>query len=416
MYKVICLIMAVLLVLTACGQAQPKETETLPQPAKEKLVPTPMTWEMIDAIPIANADMTQEELRQICVDFFRLQQSIQWTLKEPFSYTIYTYDKYPKLNTETIYAGCPYVCPSTAGNLYRIMDFYDSETGVLDNSQLDDQNFVTLIGNECVTGPFWAWGRVVNSLAIYYNSYMTQAFGCIRVGPYTYDDGITKWSEDHSTKSVCDENGRDIMYESYALLQPADGIYTQWNEPKNSHMRMVSAIPTVVRTETGMIDGRKSYVTYIDQGITWEDYQLDDTVVTVQGDIDVQVTFHNLYNNGYLPFTFAELIGEDPVEPAVITTATPLGDSITQEDFLHIVASCNYAISHCSLELRDANGNITYQKTLYTQTINTRSIATGALIGSTMLQTLLESGPQTAYLTCRVSTGQLMTIYDGAIS
>ena len=69
-----------------------------------------------------------------------------------------------------------------------------------------------------------------------------------------------------NTPSVCNANGKQIMYESYAQLKPADGLYTQYNEAKNSHMRMVAAAPTVVLDEAGNIDGLQSFVTYLDQG------------------------------------------------------------------------------------------------------------------------------------------------------
>jgi len=416
MRRIVFLLLAILMLLTACGQTQPKKAENDSQTTKQKLVPMPTTWEMIDALPIASGDMTEAELRQLCVDFFRMQQSIQWTLKAPFAYRINTYDKYPDLKTETVYAGCPYVSPSIAGNIYRIMDFYDSETGVLDNTQMNSQDFAMLIGNDCVSGPFWGWARVVNSFQKYSNAYMTKEYGCFPVGTYTYDDSITYWSEEHSTKSICDQNGRTTMFESYACLQPADGIYTQWNTAANSHMRMISQAPTVVRNEYGLIDSVKSYVTYIDQGSSFEEYNWDGATVLVQGDVDVTVSFEDLYNNGYLPLTFAELIGEDPVEPATISLLNPVPENATIKDILEIYVVCNYAISHCTLELRDAEGNVTYQKTCYTQKIDLRETAISGLISIPKAETLLENGPQSLTITCRVSTGQLLTVYEGMLT
>ena len=45
----------------------------------EKAVLSPLSWADIDAIPVASADMTEEQLRQIVLDFFRLQLTFQWT-------------------------------------------------------------------------------------------------------------------------------------------------------------------------------------------------------------------------------------------------------------------------------------------------------------------------------------------------
>lgn len=417
MKKTICLLLAVVLLsLCACGSKQ--ETPEPTQPEKPALsIPRPITWEDIDAIPIATADMTEDELRQICVDFFRLQQTAMWTPKVPFNYDITTYDKHPSIVPGTVYAGCPYVSPSNTGNLYRIMDFYDSQTGVLDNTQMEMQDFAWLIGNDCVSGPFWGWGRVVNSFLNYANGYLNQEHGCIPVGPYHYEN-ISVWCEENNTKSVCDANGEQIMYESYAQVKPADGLYTQWNTAKNSHLRMAVQAATVVYAEDGSIDGRQSFLTYTDQGSSLEPYKLEGATALVQGDLDVKVTFKNLFDNGYLPFTWAELIGEDPVEPATVKTLTPLPKELTTSALYQMKFTTNYAISHYSLELRDSKGNVTFQRTMYAQRRLEYNAAIGGMVSFNEREALLETlktDSMQATVTCRVSTGQLLTVYDGPL-
>ena len=415
MKKIICLLLAVaMLSLCACGKEPQAVEQTQPEQPQHS-VPRPVTWADIDAIPIATANMTEEELRQICVDFFRLQLSFQWTPKETLAYNISSYDKHPELKPGTVYAGCPYISPSNTGNLYRVMDFYDSETGVLDTTQMTSQDFAWLIGNDCVTGPYWGWGRVVNSLLRFSNNYMTQDYGCIPVGPYHYE-GITQWSEENNTPSVCNANGKQIMYESYAQLKPADGLYTQYNEAKNSHMRMVAAAPTVVLDEAGNIDGLQSFVTYLDQGSSFEPYNQDGTVVQIQGGVDVRISFRALYDAGYLPFTRAELIGEDPVDPALIRTQIPVPEKLTLDNLRRINFSSNYTISHFSMELRDEKGNVTYEKTLYTQRRLEQDASVGQLMDMDQLQSILSTGPQQVSVTCRVSTGQLLTVCEGLLS
>ena len=411
MRKIAALVLTGILLLSLCGcQQKTVKTET-----KTTLrVPKPITWADIDAIPIATAEMSEDELRQICVDFFLLQQTFQWTPKARFAYDISTYGKRPELSPGTVYAGCPYISPSNTGNLYRIMEFYNPETGVLDNTKMSRQDFAWLIGNDCVSGPFWGWARVVNSFLRYSNNYMTQDYGCIPVGPYRYT-GITQWSEHTNTKSVCDANGEQTMYESYAQVKPADGLYTQWNEAKNSHMRMVSQHATVIYNAAGEIDGRRSFITYIDQGSTFESYNLDGTSVLVQGDVNVKVTFRSLYDNGYLPFTWAELIGQEPVEPAEFTANKTIPEKITVDELRQLQISTNYTLSHFSLELHDENGELTYKKTLYSQQRLEQRAAIGSLMDTEKIADLLQTGPQRATVTCRVSTGQLLTVYDGPL-
>ena len=408
MKKVCCLIM-LLCLLAGCG---PK-TQT-GEPAAQKVVSTAVTWEKINSLPIASSDMTQAQLRQLCVDFFRMQLSFQWTPKEDFSFHINSFDLDPAYTAGTVYAGSPYISPSIAGNLYRVMDFYDPETGVLDNTTMPYQQFAEILANDCVSGPFWGWARVVNSMIRYNNYYMNQVHGCIPIGTYHYE-GVIAWGEDHTTKMVCNENGREVMYESYACLKPADGIYTQTGTAKKSHLRMICEEPVVVYAQDGTVDGSKSYVRYIDQGTYYEQQQLDNTVVLIPGGLDVKVSFKKLYDQGYLPFTFAELIGKDPVEPAEITTERMNLEEFSLKELARGMIGCNYAISHCTLELRDAKGNLTYQKTAYADKIDARSMYAGLTVDKAEIEKLLQTGPQTALLTCRIGTGQLMTIYDGPL-
>ncbi|MBQ3075788.1 MAG: hypothetical protein IJC26_06930, partial [Clostridia bacterium] len=51
---------------------------------------SPLTWEKIDAIPVANGNMTSDQLRQICVDFMRLQLSFEWTPDRDHDFNIET--------------------------------------------------------------------------------------------------------------------------------------------------------------------------------------------------------------------------------------------------------------------------------------------------------------------------------------
>ena len=54
------------LLLTACGGQQTVVApKTEPVTPPEKTVATITTWEMVDALPIANDDMTEAERRQL---------------------------------------------------------------------------------------------------------------------------------------------------------------------------------------------------------------------------------------------------------------------------------------------------------------------------------------------------------------
>lgn len=111
-----------------------------------------LTQESIDALGIADSGMSAQELRELCLRYFKLQLSFLWTLSEdvacyptgsPGLYESYmrryvgqddvNFDKNTgkALLTSIVYGGIPYQNVST-GNLYRWMEYYDENTGVMD--------------------------------------------------------------------------------------------------------------------------------------------------------------------------------------------------------------------------------------------------------------------------------------------
>ena len=397
--------LVVLLVLSSCGQ-----------PA-QKLVPTPLTWEMIDAIPIASDDMTEEELRQICVDYFRLQISFQWTPKEDLDYIITGYKKETHFPTGVKYAGLPYMCPNSgniAGNLYITMDYYDSETGLMDNSVMEDQTFAERIGNNCSAGSFWGWARVVNSVYDHSCKSATETFGFIPVGDYNYN-GTLKWSPVYTTIDACKQNGKQVMFESYALAKPADGLVVHRGDPGNAHMRMVSQTAVVERFPDGTIDGNKSYLVYLDQTSGKSDTTIDGYDFKIQGGLDRKVSFSTLYTKGYLPFTFAELIGQDPVEPATVSLDTKNSEVATVDELYRAKLNANYAISHLTLTVQDYKGAEVYRHTDYAREHNVRQMPLARLVKQDELA-LYMNGNYTVAIACRVGTGQNLIAYSGTLS
>ena len=412
--RLLCLLLCALC-LCACGKAEtPAPTEPT-QPA-EKLVPKPLTWADIDAIPIATADMTEEELRQICIDYFRLQLSFQWTPKEPLSYMINTYEEPNAFEVGPVYAGCPYNCPGSFGNLYVIMDYYDPQTGLLDNSGIDQQTFADRIGNHCSSGPLWAWNRVVNSVAAYTNDCMTPFYGYIPVGDFLC--APTCWTEGTATIPVCQENGETVMYEAYAQAKPADLMINHTGESTVTHVRMVAAEPVVVRNPDGSIDPKNSYISTIHQHGDASEQTVDGYRVIAQGGIDEPISFEGMYKVGYLIFTFGEFLGEDPVEPAQPLATFGSYETIDLRQLQNGNISCNYFISQLTATLTDADGQQVYTGTYYPiYGADTRiRFHTAQVAADPKIKALAETSDLTLTLDCRLGTGQLLTVYSGPLA
>lgn len=301
--------------------------------------------EKLNAIPTAKSGMTEDELRQICVDFMKLQCEFPYKVSQDCYYTVLSQNRHRHLLPNTVYGGIPYVTAG-AGSLYRLAEFFDPKTGTLDLSGDIFDNVLTY-GNACSGAATMAWSRVVSSAYMGWCRYMTQNNGYLPVGPYRYSkpevpEFIKKV---YSTPEICAENGEQVMFESYALMKPADGIAV------HGHVRMNTALPVVVRREDGTIDGEQSYALMTEQVcFTTSPNHIriapDGTHYTAQGMVDHQYTFKELFETNYIPFTFAEFQDPSCLKPSFILTPAKERPHLT-------VISSNYPLSDIFLEANE---------------------------------------------------------------
>ena len=98
------LALAALLPLISCGKAldpiqtnetkQTQESKTNMTETKKETYDYPevcdkLSLEKINSFPIASSEMTTDQLRQLCVEFFAYSQSFAWTPAENYTYTIH---------------------------------------------------------------------------------------------------------------------------------------------------------------------------------------------------------------------------------------------------------------------------------------------------------------------------------------
>lgn len=402
---------------TEAGATQPTETEpveTEPEDVPiiegDVQVAEPLTWEKINSIPIANESMSEDELRQIVVDYVRMQLTVTW---KPSRFTTYVnHGKELMLMSESVYAGLPYV-NNSCGNLYKFMEYYDEETGVLDVSLIEGE-LGRVIGNQCSSCAYWGWARISNSTSFTGTPNMLQKNGCIPVGDYTYDQNIDNFHTDViRTKTICMDNGPDVMYECYAQLKPGDGLvmYTS----KAGHTRMVSSAAVVVRNADGSINGRESYITYLDQVSSWkETTQSDGTPMLIQGGVDVKYTFEKMLSSGYLPFRVPELAGLDPVEKAT-ASLTHTGAYVTPELLCSAMLETNYCISDITLTIKDNAGNQLYTVTVPMDAINLYEYGVKGVTREKLLAKYVGDGTNTVEISTRVGTGEKLLAYSGKL-
>ncbi len=398
------LLVSVLALVLLCGCAAGKE---------EALIKAPLTEQQIDAIPIATTDMSVDEWRQICLDYFKLQLEFPWTPDREFTFQYKSSGLTATRERNVAYAGLPYVT-STYGNIYRIMKYYDSETGVISVTG-EDQDFANIIGNQCSVSAGWAWGRVINNTTFLSTITMTQAQGCIKLGPYEYDTSMKEFS---STRSICKTNGKQIMYQSYALWQPADGMVYYH---KTGHVQMVSTKPNVVYNEDGTIDGDLSTVCYMDQTSTKGVSPLQtekNGELLQQGNVDKEISFAELYEKGYIPFTFAEFIGEGEFEKSEVWVegyTMPETDLVLSEMAAGTVAS-NYLVSDVRLCFKNKRGKEIGTVWCPIDRAKDYSYSLEHAFEDEQIAQMVEKKAVTVDIIVRIGTGEKVTIYSGSFT
>lgn len=405
-----------LLFCASCARIEKSETaenvtkeQTKKTENKKKLsVPDPLTWDEINAIPVASPDMSVDELRQICVDYFRLQLSYQWTPSENFDYTIASHGTNVRVKSGTVYGGHLYVT-SAVSNLYRMMNYYDEETGVFTIPSKNGDNSANLIGNQCSHGSFWGWARVSNSITHTLTNTITPKSGIVPIGPYKSTESKTL----HNTAEICKENGMQVMYRSYAEFLPADGMVTHNGA---GHVRMVSEKAHVVYLEDGSIDGAKSYVRYLDQGSSFAYRSQGGKSVMVQGGLDLKTTFKQMYQSGYLPFTLKEFTGADPVEKGSVTvTKGAISESMTLKELTSLEISANYTISDVTVKFTDENGKTLYENIAGTGELYCYELPLRKVIFSNSIKKAAKDQKGILAVNCRLGTGEVFPIYEGAV-
>lgn len=409
---ILCLVL--LLTFAACGSKADPEALVDTKPQDDYNYPTihqKFTRESLNAFPIKTADMTTDEMRQLIVDFMRFSKTVLYTPNASYHYEIDPSNP-DHITQGEVYGGLPFM-NSGNGNIYRLLDCLDEDTGVFDMTQLI-QN-IDLHSNTGPSACYWAWGRVVSSVGHARIAQMTHANGFLRVGPYTYSDGIVKFSDVDNTKDICTQNGFDTMMRSYAAMKKADGLVKHHN---GVHMLMLSADPTVVYLEgTDQIDPNNSYVTIIDQTYPWKDTTNDaGDSFKMKPNLDAKRSFRELFDKGYLPFTYAELTGEKKVEETKVET-TLSGDSITADNLFSANVTSNFGISDVYITLKNKNGNDVYRHTVRATLAGVKELRLSRTGDNVFTQGDLNalSGDYTAEVSVQLSTGERPVVYSGNV-
>ena len=434
-YLALLLCMAAILGLVGCGgNAEPATTEPGPEPTEKKdysqwagIVHDPKTWyEEFMALPVANENMTEDQLRKLCVDAFAANMTFHWTPNKAITYDYKLTGNVYQVNLEPgiAYSGLAYATGKSSGMVYKILKYYDKETGVLDVEAMDPNKVMSIVTSACARGAEQGWNRVFNSSGLAsMDSFNQYDSAIIPVGPYTYVQA--DYDYDFGTREASDKiiakNGDSVMYESYACMKPADGLYSS----SSWHVMMCYSEPVVVRYSGGGINPNESYMLILEQEAVGTKTDKRDVVqengVTLRqlGTVGEKFTFKKLYDNGYIPFTFKELIGEDPIEPGETWLGAIDGKKKEPQSVKEAFALTlfgNYALCTVDIVVKNPAGEIlvTYDPDFVTLPVTYDVTLQGTLDEERVAP--YANGKNTIHVYAQLANGEYLEAYSGVLN
>ena len=417
------LAISLVLSMSACSKtdADRKDVSAYQSPEGITALRDPLNRADIDAFPIKDKDMSIDEARQLCVDFFRFSKTALWVAGANIKYTRNAAGIKDSLTAGQVYGGLPYVGLGT-GNVYRLLDYIDPATGVLDIDNAAD--VIKIFGNQCSIGSYWGWARCINSTDYVGTPTMVQSNNFYPVGPYTYDDSLKEFVPGMGTVAICTDNGEQTMYASYAQLKTGDGLV--WFTA-GGHALMCASDAYVVYGEDGVtIDPEASYITTIDQGQVWKDgVTADGQPYKFEGSVDTKRTFAKLYAAYMIPFTYGEWLGTDPIEDTEISFSHS-GEAITIEELFSSEVTANYGIADIYAIVRDSTGREVYKHAIRCLRAHTLALSfikeapAGAEVDNVerwgSLEDLKASENYTVQIIAQLGTGERPVLWEGALS
>lgn len=395
-----------------------------------------VTWyEEFMNIPIAKENMKEDQLRQLAVDYFRQHLTFRWTPNKEFQYLDFE-DQWTTLAVGEGYEGMPYCMDHAhydtdgdgqfdkdadgndleysvgAGNVYKVMNYYDPATGVVDVASMGaPENVLNILTSNCSSGLGWAWERVSNAVKPYTTQHYVPANGMLPVGyawnehdfsrvetTYKEDGTIDRQEiviEENAFAKIIADNGEEQIYKAYAITQPGDGLIS------DGHVMMCTGVEVVYKAD-GTIDIDNSYMWYIDQnaygstdewvtpgGVCREDYTYvnnNGTLVRKMGGlVDDQVkgnkkSFYGMLQKGYVPVTVPEFCTREELVEYKETAASYFVGTDREEEWNTVYAPA------------------------YDDLIAKRAVETGSTTSSNELERMTS-----------VSLSKLFTTYGGAI-
>ena len=339
-------------------------------------VEAPLTDNKVNVILNSDTSISVEYQRKTSEELTKRQDMILAKMDQ-YTGTLFKYDKdYTYvlngnkivLKQGVLHGGLPYTAyDSISPDVFLEYAVSKDQNGVYTMS-FPSGNDPFYWGGSCGNAAFWAWAAVSSTIKFSYSADMIEKFGAYTVGYFAYnteeDIKNDTWQD---TKTVCDNNGVDVMCEAYALLCRADAVQYKSTEtnghPAGNHVMIVTDV-IVVRGQDGKISPERSFIKYQDQnGGYMTKVGKENKNVYSSCAYSGQMSFREMFDYGYLPMTCIELLDDStPLAKAEIKDSLDSG-SYNALNVTRGYVDSNYAITKVVMEITAANGNSVFKGT-----------------------------------------------------
>ena len=277
----------------------------------------------------------------------------------------------------------------------------------------------------------------MNSTNYKWTSSATPYNGFVILGDVVIPDTVKNWGSTYGTDECVAENGDQVMFGGYAQLQKADGMvyYTS-----AGHLIMAYSDPVVVYNDDGTINGDESYIYIIDQAQTWKTStnEAGDTY-QYKSSVNAKKTFTQLFESNYIPFTFEEFLGTDPIETTEVSLVkgsttyvkgtiaeadrsfqtTKTTNSLTWSNLMASNVTSNYGVVDVYIIIKDTLGNELYKHAVRTATAGNMNMPleeSGEMVTTWQTKALTSGKTYNAEIVVQLSTGERPTIWNGQLT
>ncbi len=292
-----------------------------------------------------------DELRELVVEHSRAQAAVLWTPAETVDFrNACTWSPALYYEKGVTYRGIPYTSDKISVNadVYAFSRFID-ETG----AYVGPVTWNDMPGSDCggQVRLSYGWAGVLcgNELEdmIFDPGDYAASFGMMPVGGYDWS-GFNRSAS--SRQSVLEPNGKFVIYNCYAQMQPGDCVFVLYPDG-GEHIMLVTGMPNVAFDGRGECSGEQSTVRILEQ------------TSSIHGDGGVQsnwresdYTFASLYETGFIPLTMEAFNKSSLDAPTFETAGVSVSGKVGRNALLSGQVLSNYNIFRLRAEIQDASG------------------------------------------------------------